>query len=92
MIRALREAAASDPEAARRYREGELRRRTDVQEAAVLVAGRPVPDRERDGLWAVTDVETYWLLTELGGWTPDEYEAWLAEVIDKLVPRQARAR
>ena len=92
MIRALREAAASDPEAARRYREGELRRRADVQEAAVLVAGRPVPDRERDGLWAVTDVETYWLLTELGGWTPDEYEAWLAEVIDKLVPRQARAR
>ena len=87
MIRALREAAASDPEAARRLREAELRQRADVEEGAALMVGRSIGAREAHGLWAVMDVEVYRLLTDLSGWTPAEYEAWLAAVIEKLLPR-----
>lgn len=82
---ALREAAASDPEAARRLREGEQRRRTNVEEGASLLTGRAVTAEECDGLWAVLDVEVYRLLTELRGWTTQQYETWLADVIDRLL-------
>lgn len=82
---ALREAAASDPEAARRLREGEQRRRTNVEEGVSLITGRAVTAEECDGLWAVLDVEGYRLLTELRGWTTQQYETWLADVIDRLL-------
>ena len=82
---ALREAAASDLDAARRLREGEQRRRTNVEQGASLVAGRAVTAEECDGLWAVTDVEVYRLLTDLRGWTAKQYETWLADVIERLL-------
>jgi len=62
-----------------------------VEHGASLVAGWPVPARDCHGLWAVMDVEVFRLLTDVGGWTPDEYESWLAEVIDKLIPRRVRS-
>lgn len=82
---ALREAAASDPEAARRLHEGERRRRFNVEEGMTLLAGRAVTADECDGLWAVMDVEVYRLLTDLRGWTELQYETWLADVIDRLL-------
>jgi AcrR family transcriptional regulator len=82
---ALREAAASDPEAARRLREGEQRRRTNVEQGAALMTGRAVTAEECDGLWAVMDVEVYRLLTDLRGWSTEQYETWLADVIDRLL-------
>ena len=62
-----------------------------MEHGASLVAGWPVPTRECEGLWAVMDVEVFRLLTDVSGWTPDEYESWLAEVIDKLIPRRVRS-
>jgi AcrR family transcriptional regulator len=82
---ALREAAAADSGLARRMREGEERRRASAEQGMALVAGRPVTPQERDGLWAVTGVEVYQLLTGLAGWTPAEYQAWLAGVIARLL-------
>jgi AcrR family transcriptional regulator len=83
---ALREAAASDAELAERMREREQRRRINVEQGAALVAGRAVTAEEVDGLWAVLAVEIYQLLTGLRGWTPQQYENWLTDVIDKLLP------
>jgi AcrR family transcriptional regulator len=82
---ALREASAADSGLARRMREGEERRRASAEQGVALVAGRPVTPQERDGLWAVTGVEVYQLLTGLAGWTPAEYQAWLAGVIARLL-------
>lgn len=82
---ALRQAATADPGLAGRMREGEERRRVSVEQGLALVAGRPVTPQERDGLWAVTGVEVYRLLTELPGWTPREYQAWLAGVFVRLL-------
>ncbi len=50
-----------------------------------LVAGRPVTPPQRDGLWAIAGVDVYRLLTELPGWTPEEYQAWLAGVFARLL-------
>lgn len=86
VVLALREAAASDPELAEWMREREQRRRINVGQGAALVAGRAVAPEEVDGLWAVLAVEVYQLLTELRGWTPQQYEMWLADVLDRLLP------
>jgi AcrR family transcriptional regulator len=82
---ALREAAAGDPELARRLDKAEDRRRRDVGEGASLVAGRPVDETERDGLWALLSMEVYQQLVERSGWTPDRYEQWLAEAMVRLL-------
>jgi AcrR family transcriptional regulator len=84
VVLALKEAAASDPELAERLREREQRRRVNVEQGMTLAAGRTVTEEEADGLWAVLAVEVYQLLTGLRGWTPRQYEDWLADVIERL--------
>jgi hypothetical protein len=44
------------------------------------------PHPRAPGLWAVLSVEVYQLLTDLRGWTPQQYETWLAYVLDRLFP------
>jgi hypothetical protein len=78
VLLALRQAAASDRELARLLRETEQRRRNDVEQGLSLSTGRAVTPEECDGLWAVFAVEVYQLLTGLRGWTPHQYETWLA--------------
>jgi len=85
MYLALGEAAAADPGLAGRMREGEQRRRASVEQGMALVAGRPVTPRERDGLWAIAGVDVYRLLTELAGWSGEEYRTWLAGVFTRLL-------
>jgi len=86
VVLALREAAASDADLAERRRQREQQRRVNVEQGAALVAGRAVTAEEVDGLWAVVAVEVYQMLTELRGWTPRQYENWLADVIERLLP------
>lgn len=83
--RALREAAAGDPELAKRLTEGERRRRVDVERGARLVAGRTVTQTERDGLWAVLSMEVYGLLVNQAGWKAKRYEDWVAGTIVRLL-------
>ena len=85
VVLALREAAASDADLAERRRQREQQRRINVEQGAALVAGRAVTAEEVDGLWALVAVEVYQMLTELRGWTPRQYEHWLADVIERLL-------
>ncbi|MGH9095076.1 MAG: hypothetical protein ACRDXE_07940, partial [Acidimicrobiales bacterium] len=73
-------------------RANEERRRVSVAEAAVAVAGRPVSDTERDGLWALTGVEVYDLLVGFGGWSGEQYRSWLADTIERLLDRGPRRK
>jgi AcrR family transcriptional regulator len=82
---ALREAAAADAVAADRLAELEERRRADIGQALALVAGRPVTDEERDGLWAITGAEVYDALTRRSGWTEHDFQTWAADVIVRLL-------
>ena len=90
--KALREAAANDAQLAERLTQGENRRRINVEQAAELVAGRPVTVVERDGLWAVVSMQVYQLLVEVAAWSPRQYEDWLADTIDRLLRSDEEGR
>jgi hypothetical protein len=87
---ALREAAASDSDLDRLMREREEGRRQNVEQGMALVTGRPVTAREADAMWAVLDVSLYRLLTDLRGWSDDQYEEWVADAIDRLLDDDRR--
>ena len=87
--RALGEAAASEPELARRLIEAETRRRINTHEGVELVAGRAVDDDVRDGVWALTSVDAFHLLTAVAGWSPRRYEAWLRGALGTLLAEEA---
>ena len=83
--RALREAAASEPELAQKLAESEQRRRMNVHDGIELMTGRRLGDDQRDGLWAIVSAEVFDLLTGTAGWSPQRYEAWLADMLALLL-------
>jgi AcrR family transcriptional regulator len=85
----IREAAASDDEVADVLRATRERQRSDVAAAIELISGREATAEERDGMWALTSPEVYLLLVEESGWTPDQYEAWMVETLERVVPRSS---
>ena len=50
-----------------------------------MVAGRELSGAEAEGLWAVLSQEVYELLTGSAGWSPDQYEQWVAGAIVRLL-------
>ena len=92
LAKVIREAAAGDDEIADELRATRERQRRDVAAAAGLIMGRAATPAERDGLWALTSPEIYLLLVEESGWTPQQYEAWMAETLERLVPRSSASR
>ena len=86
---AVRQGAASEPELAARLAEGERRRRVNIVQAAELITGRTIPDRDADTLWAVLSVEVFGLLTGVMGWSVPEYTEWAArEIASRLAAIQ----
>jgi AcrR family transcriptional regulator len=92
LAKVIREAAAGDDEIADELRATRDRQRRDVAAAAGLIMGRAATPAETDGLWALTSPEIYLLLVEESGWTPHQYEAWMAEALERLVPRASASR
>ena len=83
--RTLREAAAAEPELASRLEEARGRQRLNVEAGGGMVAGRELSSAEAEGLWAVLSAEVYELLTGSAGWSPEEYEQWVAGAITRLL-------
>ena len=72
-------------------RDARERQREDVASAVELIVGRAPTVPERDGVWAVTSPEVYLLLVEASGWSDEQYETWLGDTLERVIPR-ARAR
>jgi AcrR family transcriptional regulator len=83
----LRQAAPADEEIADMLRSTRERQRVDIARAIELVIGRPPTRAESDGVWAVTSPELYLLLVRESGWTPEQYESWIGETLDAVIPR-----
>ena len=83
--RALGEAAASEPELAAKLTEGENRRRTNTRQGIELVTGRGVDDDDVDGVWAITGVDVFHLLTEIAGWPLARYEKWMTDMLSTML-------
>lgn len=88
----MREAAANDDEIAGMLRETRERQRRDVAAAVELIMGRVPSTIERDGVWALTSPEIYLLLVEETGWAPQQYEAWMATTLERVIPRASSRR
>jgi AcrR family transcriptional regulator len=83
--RALGEGAVSEPELAAKLVEAESRRRINMRQGMELVTGGPVGQDECDGVWAITGVDVYHLLTAVAGWSAARYERWLTGTLEKLL-------
>jgi AcrR family transcriptional regulator len=79
--RTLAEAAVSEPALAEQLALGDNRRRADVQRAAELITGRRMAPGETDGLWAVTSIEVFHLLTGSADWSMRQYTDWVAQML-----------
>jgi AcrR family transcriptional regulator len=94
VVAAFREGAAADPEVAaayelahRRTREGIGRFCARLQAVAALRSGL-TPERAVDQVAAMFSAEIYEELTgHRSGWSPDEYERWLAERLAEILLR-----
>ncbi len=85
----LREAASSDQEIATMLDATRERQRRDVAAAVELVVGGAVDEADRDGVWALTSPEVYLLLVESSGWSADQYQTWMTEMLERAVPRSS---
>jgi AcrR family transcriptional regulator len=82
----IREAAHTDEAMAQELDDTRRRQRADVRRGIALVIGRDLTDRELDGVFAIVSVDVYLLLTEFSGWRPEEYETWIADTLELVVP------
>lgn len=87
VARLLREAAPTDSEIGEMLHATRERQRVDVGAALALVVGRPPNPTELDGVWAVASPEVYLLLVEQSGWTAQQYEDWIADTFERVIPR-----
>lgn len=83
----IREAAPGDPAIAEVLDATRARQRQDVEAGLALLVGRAPTAVETDELWALLSPELYLLLVHTTGWAPDAYEAWMATLLERTVPR-----
>jgi AcrR family transcriptional regulator len=81
---ALREGAGGEPELADQLDTQEENRRSSTAAGMGLVLRRPIADRERDLFWAQTAPEVYDALVNRSGWSPQQYDAWIRNLIATL--------
>ena len=84
--KALREAAPTDAVIAEMLKATRERVRRDIAAGAAGVMGRKPSRRETDSLWALLSVEVYLLLVEESGWSVKQYQAWVAEMLEREIP------
>jgi AcrR family transcriptional regulator len=97
LLRALAGGAAADPELAALWREIEEARLQGqgrfvgmLAERGMLRPGLSV-EEGRDGLWALCSVAVWDMLVETRGWSVEQYQAWLTEMLQGLLLREASA-
>ncbi len=83
----LREAAHAEKDIAELLSSAHELQRRDVAAAFELMVGRPPSTAERDGAWVIASPEVYLLLIEGCGWRPEQYEAWIAQTLERSLPR-----
>jgi hypothetical protein len=92
LSRVMREAASGDAAIGEMLRMLQDRQRADVAAAAELIMSRPPTAIERDGLWAIASPDVYSLLVEDAGWPPEQYETWIADTLERVIPRATTRR
>jgi AcrR family transcriptional regulator len=83
IVAILRSGAAADPDIAATEAEGARRNRlaVDLVVERIRAGGHPVVDRAGDVVVALMSLGVHDSLVRDGGWSPDEYEDWLARTL-----------
>ena len=88
-LRAAREAAASAPEPARTLEPVKANRRTEMLEAVTLLAGPQGPhlatEQAAATLYVLYSPDVADMLIGDYGWSPEQYEEWLATMIHRTL-------
>ena len=91
LYRAVQQAAAAEPELAEVWQQLLDRRARnmpmlieDLQAAGALRAGLS-REEAADTVWAVNSTEIYQLMTQTRGWSPEQYQQWLAQTLCRLL-------
>ena len=91
LMRALSDAAASDPTLRALWDDIEASRRTGQGRFVGMLAKRGALrpdltiDEGRDGLWTLTSLAVHDMLVITCGWSTERYEAWLADALKNLL-------
>jgi AcrR family transcriptional regulator len=87
VLRAFRNAAATDPALAAAYAEYEQRRLSDVTALVEGLALRPglTTGRAADVLWTLLGTDVAALLVDGRGWTVQAYADWLVDSLERLL-------
>ena len=88
LIKAVEAAAAVDPEARQRWDQFQRQRREGMAEfverlqtkTALRIEGQAAADT----LWMLAP-DAYWRLVHDGGWPVEKYEAWLADLLERVL-------
>jgi hypothetical protein len=88
------DAARSDPEVGQMVKLSHEQRYQDQRLVAECLAklGAMRPglsvDRAADSVWAISNPDVYLDLIRRRGWTPDDYETWIGDILEaSLLPR-----
>lgn len=82
----IREAAPADDQTVEVLAAPRVSQRRDVEAGLTLLLGRAPTTVEVDEVWALMSPELYLLLVDTAGWTPDAYEAWMATILERILP------
>ena len=86
---ALRSAAESDPKIQSLLAADQARRHTGQTAFVTMIAERArlrtTLEEATDIYWGLASPELYGLLVRTRGWSPDRYESWLADSLERLL-------
>lgn len=87
ILRALREAAASDPVARERFERYDDDRRALVAAGTALMLGSEPTEEQVDAVWALVSPEVRTYLLEDRNWSPDAVEDWFVDMLKVALAR-----
>ena len=82
-------AARGDPDVAALAQRGDASRRRGTRELTAVLAEKGAlrdgltPEQAAERLWLLTTSEQYLLATDELGWNSDDYETWLADLLER---------
>jgi AcrR family transcriptional regulator len=83
--RALAHGATADPGLTVKLQEARERQLGSYRGGIALVLGREPEQQLAEGIWAVGNSDCFLLLRESAGWSTEQYQAWLADTLFRLL-------
>jgi AcrR family transcriptional regulator len=91
LVRALIQGASANAALAQKLADLDARRRGEIARFFELVTSRPPTGSELDEVWLLTSAEVFHMFVRRSGWTPQQYERWLADRLEEITSASGEA-